>query len=387
MSRALMLNANRTMGREELEARRVTVNVTGTERSSAYDVVIRGGILDECGSLIAETCPAHRYAVISDSRVAELYGERMVSALAGEKLESVLFKFPAGEWNKTREIWSDLSDGLLRTGFGRDSVVVAVGGGVVGDLAGFVAATYMRGVPVVQIPTTLLAMVDSSVGGKTGVDTSAGKNLVGAFHQPSLVLIDPTVLGTLSQPQFIAGLAEAFKHGAILDDAYFDGLAEDLPGVFSRDADKLSQLVARSVEIKAEVVGRDEREAGYRRILNFGHTVAHAQESVSGYSWLHGEAVAVGMVLEAALGEAIGVTRPGVADRLRDVLMSARLPVELDADVVPDHLMKAFELDKKLEGGHTRFTLVSDIGAVAGSAETGWTHEVPEETLRAVLFG
>jgi 3-dehydroquinate synthase len=387
MSRALMLNANRTMGREELEARRVTVNVTGTERSSAYVVVIRGGILDECGSLIAETCPAHRYAVISDSRVAELYGERMVSALAGEKLESVLFKFPAGEWNKTREIWSDLSDGLLRTGFGRDSVVVAVGGGVVGDLAGFVAATYMRGVPVVQIPTTLLAMVDSSVGGKTGVDTSAGKNLVGAFHQPSLVLIDPTVLGTLSQPQFIAGLAEAFKHGAILDDAYFDGLAEDLPGVFSRDADKLSQLVARSVEIKAEVVGRDEREAGYRRILNFGHTVAHAQESVSGYSWLHGEAVAVGMVLEAALGEAIGVTRPGVADRLRDVLMSARLPVELDADVVPDHLMKAFELDKKLEGGHTRFTLVSDIGAVAGSAETGWTHEVPEETLRAVLFG
>jgi 3-dehydroquinate synthase len=382
-----MLNANRTIGQEELEARRVTVNVTGTERSSAYDVVIRGGIFDECGSLIAEACPAHRYAVISDSRVAELYGERMVSALAGEKLESVLFEFPAGEWNKTREIWSDLSDGLLRAGFGRDSAVVAVGGGVVGDLAGFVAATYMRGVPVVQIPTTLLAMVDSSVGGKTGVDTSSGKNLVGSFHQPSLVLIDPTALDTLSEPQFIAGLAEAFKHGAILDEAYFVRLAEDLPGICARDVDKLSQLVARSVEIKAEVVGRDEREAGYRRILNFGHTVAHAQETVSGYSWLHGEAVAVGMVLEAALGEAIGLTRPGVADRLRDVLISARLPVKLDAEIVPDHLMKAFELDKKREGGHTRFTLVSDIGTVAGSAEVGWTHEVPEETLRAVLFG
>jgi 3-dehydroquinate synthase len=382
-----MLNADRSTGQKQLEERRVAVDIAGTERSSTYDVVIRAGILDECGPMIAEACPAHRYAVISDSRVAELYGERTVAALAREDLESVLFKFPAGEWNKTREIWSDLSDGLLRAGFGRDSVVVAVGGGVAGDLAGFVAATYMRGVPVVQIPTTLLAMVDSSVGGKTGVDTSAGKNLVGAFHQPSLVLIDPRVLSTLSEPQFIAGLAEAFKHGAILDVAYFGWLAGDLPGVFAREEDKLSQLVARSVEIKAEVVGGDEREAGYRRILNFGHTVAHAQETVSGYSWLHGEAVAVGMVLEAALGEAIGVTRAGVADRLRDVLVSARLPVELDADVVPDHLMKAFELDKKREGGHTRFTLVSDIGAVAGSAEVGWTHEIPEETLRGVLFG
>jgi len=359
---------------------------TSPESERSYDVVIGAGLLEQAGAIIADVCPDHRYGIISDTRVAEHYGEALSAALSDAGLESALFKFPAGEWNKTREVWSELTDGLLRAGFGRDSAVIALGGGVVGDLAGFVAATYMRGVPVVQVPTTLLAMLDSSVGGKSGVDTPAGKNLVGAFHQPSLVLVDPSLLATLSRPQFVAGLAEAYKHGAIKDVAYFEWLGGGLERILARETEALTALVARSVEIKAEVVGRDERESGYRRILNFGHTVAHAQETVSGYGCLHGEAVAAGMVLEAAIGEAIGVTRAGTAGRLSEVLTGAGLPVELEEGLEADRFMKALALDKKREGGRSRFTLIAEIGKVAGSAAEGWTHEVSEETVRAVLF-
>jgi 3-dehydroquinate synthase len=327
----------------------------GPEGEDSYDVVIRPGLLEDAGTLIASVRPAHSYAVISDTRVAELYGERLLSTLSGAGLNATLFRFPAGEWNKTREIWTELSDGLLRAGFGRDSAVIALGGGVVGDLAGFVAATYMRGIPIVQVPTTLLAMLDSSVGGKTGVDTPVGKNLIGAFHRPSLVLADPSLLSTLSRPQFVAGLAEGYKHGAIKDAEYFDWLVASGEKALARDMDVLVRLVARSVEIKAEVVARDEREAGYRRILNFGHSVAHAQETVSGYGWLHGEAVAAGMVLEAAIGETLGVTTTGTADRLRAVLEGVGLPIELEENLGAERFMKALALDKKREGGRSRF--------------------------------
>lgn len=365
----------------------MTLRVGERRTAHTYDILIRPGLLDDAGPLIGDACPAHRYAVVSDSRVAELYGARLVEALANAGLEARLFTFPAGEWNKTREIWADVTDELLVAGFGRDSAVVALGGGVVGDLAGFVAATYMRGVPLVQVPSTLLAMLDSSVGGKTGVDTRAGKNLVGAFHQPSLVLIDPDLLRTLPDPQLAAGLAEAFKHGLILDAEYFEAVAGGLDRIFARDRETLGATIARSVELKAEVVGRDERESGYRRILNFGHTVAHAHEAVMGYAWLHGEAVAVGLVAEAEIGEAIGVTRAGVAARVREVLSAARLPVEVDPDVDPDRFFEALGVDKKRAEGRTRYTLLAEIGRVAGSAADGWTHEVPQEVVRAVLFG
>jgi 3-dehydroquinate synthase len=366
---------------------RTTVTVEASEAAVSYDVLIHPGLLETAGSLIAEHCPAHRYAVITDSRVADVVGERFIDALERDGLDVTLFKFPAGEWNKTRETWGELTDAILRAAYGRDAAIVALGGGVTGDLAGFVAATYMRGLPVVQVPTTLLAMVDSSVGGKTGLDTAVGKNLVGAFQQPALVLIDPAVLSTLPEPQLAAGLAEALKHGLIRDAGYFDRLADDLDRAFARDVDVLARLIARSVDIKAEVVARDEREGDYRRILNFGHTVAHAQELVSGYGWLHGEAVAAGMVAEATIGEAMGVTRAGVADRIREVLEAARLPVELDGEVDETRFFKAVELDKKRAGGRTRYTLLAEIGRVAESAGGAWTHEVPEETVRAVLFG
>ena len=366
---------------------RIRVSLSDAPAVLAYDVCIYAGAIDEAGARIAEACPADRYAVISDNHVAERHGERLLSALKGKNLDAEIFKFPAGEWNKTREVWATLTDALVKAGFGRDSAMVAFGGGVAGDLAGFVAATYMRGVPLVQVPTTLLAMVDSSVGGKTGVDTQAGKNLVGSVHQPRLVLIDPTVLETLPAPQLAAGLAEVLKHGLVLDADYFEGVAVDIERVFSRDPEFLGALIARSVEIKAHVVGQDTYESGYRRILNFGHTVAHAQEVISRFGWLHGEAVAMGMVAEARIGEVVGVTRAGVADRIGEVLVAARLPIDMDDDVDPDRFFEALEADKKRSGGRTRYTLIADIGRVARTADGGWTHEVEEELVRSLLFG
>src|SRR6185312_7677005 len=210
-----------------------------------------------------------------------------------------LFEFPAGEWNKTRETWARLSDRLLEHQFGRDSAVIALGGGVVGDVAGFVAATYLRGIPYVQVPTSLLAMIDSSIGGKTGVDVTAGKNLIGAFHQPRLVVADLDVLSSLPRSQLAAGIAEAVKHGVIADAEYFAFLEATPDAILRGDAAAVERLVTRSIEIKAAVVAEDEREMGRRAILNFGHTVGHAIEATVKYDMLHGEAVAIGMAYEA----------------------------------------------------------------------------------------
>ncbi len=368
------------------KTKRITVETTTTSGLRPYDVLVRAGLLDSVGELVAHHVPAHRYVVITDSEVSSIYGKRTLESLAAAGLETELFRFPAGEWNKTRDIWSDLTDRMLRAGLGRDSVVIALGGGVTGDLAGFVSATYMRGLPIVQVPTSLLAMVDSSVGGKTGLDTPAGKNLIGAFHQPSLVLIDPGTLSTLPGHQLAAGLAEALKHGLILDAEYFERTINDLEKIFSRDEGALERLVTRSVELKASVVARDVDESGYRRILNFGHTIAHALETVSGYELLHGEAVAIGMVAETAIGEVIGVTRQGVAERVRAVLEAARLPIDMDPDVTPEHFFEALASDKKRRAGQVRYSLIAEIGRVAGTATEGWTHEIGEETVGGVLF-
>src|SRR5207249_9471688 len=220
------------------------------------------------------------------------------------------------------------SDRMLARHFGRDAAVIALGGGVAGDVAGFVAATYLRGIPYVQIPTTLLAMIDSSIGGKAGVDVPAGKNLLGAFHQPRLVVADLDVLGSLAAPQLAAGMAEAVKHGVIADRQYFDALEQEHGAVAAREAGALERVVRRSVEIKAAVVAEDERESGRRAILNFGHTIGHAIEATSKFEVLHGEAVAIGMGYEARLGEALGITAKGTAERIVKLLEQLRLPVE-----------------------------------------------------------
>lgn len=365
----------------------VKVRVSLTERRGvSYEISIGRGLLAELPALVAARCPASRYAVITDSHVAKLYGETLVARCRDAALQVELLEFPAGEWNKTRETWALLSDRLLAARHGRDSAVIALGGGVVGDVAGFVAATYLRGIPYVQVPTTLLAMIDSSIGGKTGVDVPAGKNLLGAFHQPRLVVADLDVLVSLPPQQLAAGMAEAVKHGVIADAAYFAALERDHRAVTARDADVLERVVRRSVEIKAAVVAADEREAGRRAVLNFGHTVGHAIEATAGYAALHGEAVAVGMAYEARLAEALGIAERGTADRVAGLLERYGLPLELPERATVDDLVAAMQVDKKARGGAVRFALPETVGRMhtEGSA---WTVAAPEVTVREVLAG
>ena len=364
----------------------VTVRVPlQAERDASYDIVIDRRLLAELPRLVRGACPAAHYAVITDSHVQPLYGTQAVAALERAGLPSQLFAFPAGEWNKTRDTWAGLCDRMLAARFGRDSAVLALGGGVVGDVAGFVAATYLRGIPWVQVPTTLLAMIDSSIGGKTGVDVPAGKNLVGAFHQPRLVVADLDLLASLPPNQLAAGLAEAVKHGVIADPEYF-ALLEREPGrILAKEMELLEAVVRRSVEIKAAVVAEDERETGKRTVLNFGHTVAHAIEATSKYEVLHGEAVAIGMHCEAQLAEHLGVAAPGIAERIDTVLRRFALPIDRPRDASPDDLVAAMLHDKKGRGGNIHFALPERIGAMHQDRSGGWTVEAPETLIRAVL--
>jgi 3-dehydroquinate synthase len=347
-------------------------------------VLVGGGLLTELPSLLQRYCPARRYVIITDSHVAGHYGERLRETLAGT-LDIMLVKFPAGEWNKTRETWSMLTDRMLEAGVGRDGAVIALGGGVTGDVGGFVAATYHRGMPYVQVPTTLLAMIDSSVGGKTGVDTVTGQNLVGAFHQPRAVFADVDTLATLPRAQLVAGMAEALKHGAIADGRYFDTLLARRDALLALDRDALAEAVIRSVQIKAEVVAEDERETGRRAVLNFGHTIGHAVEAVGGYKIAHGEAVAIGMRAEAELGVRLGVTDASECARLASGLQAFGLPVSIPVDLPAARLVDAMRHDKKVRGGVVHVTLMRRVGETARGARGEWTSAVDETAINAAL--
>jgi 3-dehydroquinate synthase len=322
---------------------------------------------------------AHRVVIITDSNVGPLHAATAAAALAA--LHPVVLTMPAGEEHKTRATWAQLTDELLALGAGRDTVIVALGGGVVGDVAGFVAATYLRGVPVVQVPTSLLAMIDAAIGGKTGLDVPAGKNLVGAFHAPALIAIDPTLLATLPARELRAGLAEAIKHGVIRDAEYFAMLREAAPLLSdpaSAAREAMRGLISRSVAIKSAVVSNDPREQGERKILNFGHTLGHAIEAASGYALRHGEAIAIGMVLEARLGEALGVTAAGTSEAVRDAVERAGLPSHTTLDAA--ELVARTATDKKKTAGQIEYALPAHIGAF-----DRWTVPVPDEIVLTVL--
>jgi 3-dehydroquinate synthase len=364
----------------------VTIRVPLIEqRDASYDILVGAGLLQQLDKILPQYCPAAAYALISDSHVGKLYGEDLVQRLLAIGHRAELLTFPAGEWNKTRETWAALSDRMLAAHFGRDCAVIAVGGGVVNDVAGFVAATYLRGVPLVQVPTSLLAMIDSSIGGKTGVDVPAGKNLLGAFHQPRVVVADPGLLGSLSSVQLSAGLAEAVKHGVIADAEYFAFLETEYAAIFAKHAPALERVVRRSVEIKAAVVAQDERETGKRAILNFGHTVGHAIEATSKYEVLHGEAVAIGMVYEGRLAETLGIAPAGTAQRITAVLERLNLPVARPDASQVDDLIAAMRADKKVRAGEIRLALPRAIGSAYGDDGHGWTVPVEEATIRQVL--
>lgn len=350
-----------------------------------YPIIVEPGALDRLADLVQGAAPAYRYAIITDSNVGPIYGS---TALAGFTPGSAeLFTVPAGEANKTRETWSRLTDHLLAYGLGRDTTIVALGGGMIGDLAGFVAATFMRGVPVVQVPTTLLAMIDASVGGKTGVDTPAGKNMVGAFHPPAIVVIDSQVLVTLSLENLRTGFAEAIKYGVIADSGYFEFVTREMPKLLAPGGsvgDSISRIVVRSIEIKAEIVLSDEREHGLRKVLNFGHTIGHALEALSGYQLAHGEAVAIGMALESAVAERAGIAEAGTSERIRVALGAAGLPTDRPKAISGEKVMAAMRSDKKVRGGMVEYSLPRCIGAMAG-AGSGWAVPVAEDIVREVL--
>jgi len=315
-----------------------------------------------------------RAVIVTDTNVAPLYADAAVAALAGAGVAADVIDLPAGEASKCLTVYGEVMDRLLalKPAIDRGCLIVALGGGVVGDLAGFVAATALRGLDFINVPTTLLAAVDSSVGGKTGLDAAAGKNLIGAFHQPRAVLIDAATLGTLPAAELGNGLAECVKHGVIRDASLLDLIESSAAAIESADADVLADLIARNVAIKAAVVAADERESGQRAHLNFGHTIGHAIEAAGGFGGLsHGQAVSLGMV--AAFSIAVGrkLVSQSDADRVRGILAALSLPVSFaDTPSLPGearqagHLQEIMAHDKKARGGVVRFILPTSLGSV-----------------------
>ena len=341
-----------------------TVKVDLANRS--YAIRIGRGLLPLLGKQCAALKLGRRCAVISDVNVAPRYARTALKSLRSAGFDPVLLTVPAGETAKSLRTVQSCYDQLAEHRLERKSFVVALGGGVVGDLAGFVAATYLRGIPFVQVPTTLLAQVDSSVGGKVGVNLKAGKNLVGAFHQPKLVLCDLDALNTLPMRQYRAGLAEVIKYGIIYDAQFFAVLENGMGKLLKRDSDLLARVVARCCEIKAEVVSQDETETGLRAILNFGHTIGHALEAISHYGeFLHGEAISIGQVAAARLSaQVLGLPREA-AERIGRCLEAAGLPTELSLKPAAQRrAIAAMQLDKKVSGGEIKFVLARKIGQV-----------------------
>jgi len=341
-----------------------TVRVELGERS--YDVRVGSGVLDSLGAAASELGAVRQAAVVSDSNVAPLYGRRAAESLAAEGISVEMFEFPAGEASKNLATFSDLIDSLLgiSPAIDRDALVIAVGGGVTGDLAGYVAASTLRGLRWIQCPTSLLADVDASVGGKTGINHPAGKNLIGAFYQPSGVLIDVETLKTLGEEELISGLAECVKHAIIRDVGLLDFIDANAVAILECDSDVMCEFVACNVAIKAAVVGADERESSTRAHLNYGHTIGHAIETLAGYGEIsHGRAVSLGMIAADELAVARGMIDPSDAARVRELLDRLGLDTVrggLDADEV----WQVMQHDKKARGGKVRMILPTKLGAV-----------------------
>ncbi|MCH7821016.1 MAG: 3-dehydroquinate synthase [Proteobacteria bacterium] len=331
-----------------------TITVELGERS--YPIVIGSGLLGGEFNL-AEYVSGSDCLIVTNETVAPLFLDAVIVNLAGKNVESICL--PDGEEFKTIATVESILDQLVSDGANRDATLIALGGGVVGDIAGFAAACYMRGINFIQVPTTLLAQVDSSVGGKTGVNHAKGKNLIGAFHQPQIVLIDTDTLEHLPDRELKAGLAEVIKYGAIADAEFFAWLEDNIEALIGRETEALARAIYRSCEIKAEIVSEDEREAGRRAILNFGHTFGHAIEYCEGYGeWLHGEAVAAGMVMATALSR----VATDDEDRLRTLIQQAGLPVA-PPQIDPEKFLAAMSRDKKVTNKQLRFVLINELGS------------------------
>ena len=349
------------------------INVNLKER--AYKIHIEPGIIKKTGSLISKFIKGKNVFILTDNNVNKLYGENVLKSISKNSSKSTIYSITPGEGSKNLQTMTELYHEVVQAGLDRKSVIVALGGGVVGDIAGFLAATYMRGIDFIQVPTSLLAMVDSSVGGKTGVDLPEGKNLVGAFWQPKTVLIDPEVLSTLPKRELSCGLAEVVKYGMIFDEKFFIYLENNISPLKNLDYAIYTEVISRCCELKADVVCKDEREeSGLRALLNYGHTFGHAIETVTGYEKLnHGEAVAIGMCIAASLSVADGRLDDAAELRQERLLKSLNLPCSV-TNSNPNEIFEAMYKDKKTVAGKLNFVLPETIG------ETIIT-EIPEKKL------
>lgn len=339
----------------------VTVRLDSPAENRSYSIHIGPNLLTR-GDLLAPHFPAGRAAIVTNTTVAPLYLQTLQKTLADSEIESFAIILPDGEQYKNQDTLQQIYTALLEHRCERRTPLIALGGGVVGDLTGFAAATYLRGVPFVQIPTTLLAQVDSSVGGKTGINHPLGKNMIGAFYQPRLVLADSNTLDTLPDRELRAGLAEVIKYGLIHDAAFFDWLTQHIEALLAREKPALGHAICRSCEIKAEIVSLDERESGMRALLNLGHTFGHAIENAMGYgTWLHGEAVAAGTLMAADLSCRLQRISSETVERIRQLYRQASLPLQGPCIPVQRYL-ELMQLDKKVEGGNLRFVLLDRIG-------------------------
>jgi 3-dehydroquinate synthase len=346
----------------------------------AHPVHVGGGILDRVGELACDAgLKPGRAVLIADSNVAKLYAGRVGASLKVAGFDAVVIEIPAGEASKSLEMLATLYDRMTEAELDRQSVVFALGGGVTGDLSAFAAATYLRGIPVVQIPTTVVAQVDSSMGGKSGVNHRLAKNLIGAFYQPKMILADVESLKTLPEREFREGLAEVIKYGAIMDEPMIGDLERDLDAILRRDVDNLERMVERSLRHKAYVVENDERESGLRKTLNYGHTVGHAIEASAGYGkYLHGEAVAIGMVAACAMSRKFAGLDVRESDRLVELIRRAGLPTSMGTEHRSEDFARALRLDKKRLEKQIEFVLIDRLGHA-------FTQKVPFDDIFSVL--
>jgi shikimate kinase/3-dehydroquinate synthase len=355
----------------------VFADLTVSLGERSYPITIGRHLLDQ--PLFAQCIPGRRVAIVTNTIVAPLYLQRLTAMLESAGKQCLAIVLPDGEEEKNVDNLMRIFDALLEHKCDRKTTLIALGGGVIGDMAGFAAATYMRGVPFVQVPTTLLSQVDSSVGGKTAINHPLGKNMIGAFYQPQAVLADTATLATLPQRELSAGLAEVIKHGAIIDAVFFDWLEQHMPQLMAREDAALAHVIQRSCEIKADVVRQDERESGLRAILNFGHTFGHAIEAGLGYGeWLHGEAVGCGMVMAANLSHRLGYLSAEDKSRITALVKAAGLPV-VAPNLGTERWLTLMEVDKKNAGGQIKFILLKPLGQ---AIITG----VPADHLEATLI-
>jgi 3-dehydroquinate synthase len=348
-------------------------------RDRSYTVEIRPGILAEIPLLLSRSEGKRRMFVVTDSNVLRLYGRALSGRLAAAGCEVMLLEVPPGERSKSSATVSRLYTKLFRGGITRDSLVIALGGGVIGDLAGYLAATALRGVRLIQIPTSLLAQVDSSVGGKVGIDHPTGKNLIGAFHQPTVVYIDPEVLRTLPVDEFRNGLAEVIKISAALDAPFFSQIERNAGRIRRENTALNAKIIEHAVALKASVVEKDERETGLRRVLNLGHTIGHALESSGHFALKHGEAVSIGMVAEARIALELGLLPAADRERLTGIIQASGLPFDPPVGINEHAFMRAIALDKKSDETGPRFVLLRRIGECALGVP------VPSDLIRKTL--